>query len=135
MQLKKSNNSTAAPERVHSKPHETASPEEGAPVQVHLKPKTQSARTLKRAHTRTPSDQRDAGTTGKAGHRYQDLKQRLISHPNFKPSQRAIREYCRCNQEVATRYQQQLEREGVIERQDNGYYRVVQAKAKLRRVQ
>lgn len=135
VQLKKSNNSTAAPERVHSKPHETVSPEEGAPVQMHLKPKTQSARTLNRAHPRTPSDQRDAGTTGKAGHRYQDLKQRLISHPNFKPSQRSIREYCRCNQEVATRYQQQLEREGVIERQDNGYYRVVQIKAKLHGVQ
>lgn len=131
VQSENANESTTAPERVQSQFDDSGVSEEGAPEQVQLKQRTRKPR---KTHPRAPSDQRDAGTDGKAGHRYQDLKQHITTHPNFKPSQRTIRDYCRCNQEVATRYQQELEREGVIERQANGRYRVVKTMGKLRAV-
>jgi len=66
--------------------------------------------------------------------RYQELKERIVQQV-IKPSQRAIRQYCQCNQEVATRYQQALEQEGIIERMANGRYQLIANKGKLRVVQ
>jgi hypothetical protein len=120
-----------APEQVQSHASQPSISEEGAPEQVHPKHRTRKPHKM---HSRAPSDQRDAGTNGKAGHRYQDLKQHIATQSSFRPSQRAIRQYCRCNQDVAIRYQQELLREGIIERQANGRYRVVNTEAKLRAV-
>lgn len=100
-----------APERVHPNP-------ENAPAK-----QTEKRTPKQKTHPRDPSDQRDAGVEGDAAHRYEAAK-RLIIQGKLKPSLRKIREHCQCNQDVATRYQQALVEEGIIEQRASGHYQL-----------
>jgi hypothetical protein len=64
--------------------------------------------------------QRDTGTVGKAGNRYEDVKSAVL-RGTVKPSVRKIREYSSCSQPIAQRYISQLADEGIIEQAGQGW--------------
>jgi len=116
---------TNVPEQVRSLFQEPSSEKQNVPNQIHPQ---NSTRKVKKNPVRLMGVQHDSGTKGKAGHRYDDVKQQIILR-KIMPSIRAIRKYCACNQEVASRYQKGLEKEGVIERLANGRYQLVGLRA------
>ena len=85
------------------------------PHEVHPNKKQKPAR------ERAPQGlQKDTGTLGKAGNRYSELKKSVLAG-RTRPSVRAIRTFCGCNQTVANRYIDSLASEGVIERSGQGW--------------
>lgn len=91
------------------------------PNEVHV-PDTEK-RTRKPRKPTTKGLQHDTGTKGKAGNRYDDLKKNVLSG-RVRPSVRAIRDFCGCNQTVANRYIQALANDGLIEQGSNGRWQV-----------
>lgn len=69
---------------------------------------------------RTQGLQRDTGTVGKAGNRYEDVKNAVL-RGTVRPSVRKIREYSSCSQPIAQRYISEMADEGIIEPHGQGY--------------
>ncbi len=106
-----------------SVPHEVRTPQGLSLVKNHTQSgmdKSTSKHTSSSTTQKSAPDgyQLDTGTKGKAANRYENIKQAVLDHQLI-PSISAIKRHAQCNQTVAERYQNQLEKEGIIQQRAN----------------